>query len=75
VRAHGDFAWHDHTDTNALEHAPTVDVSGGELFVVPRGVRHRPMAEGQCWALILEPAATVNTCEVGGELSAAEQWI
>ena len=48
----------------------------GECAVVPRGVRHRPVAHEPTELLLLEPAGTVNTGAAGGELTAAgDQWI
>jgi mannose-6-phosphate isomerase-like protein (cupin superfamily) len=46
------------------------------MFVVPKGVKHKPFAEKECKALLVEPAGTVNTGNAGGELTAEEGvWI
>ena len=44
----------------------------GEFIVVPRGVEHRPVAEEEASVLLFEPASTLNTGNVRGELTAAE---
>jgi mannose-6-phosphate isomerase-like protein (cupin superfamily) len=53
-----------------------VELKTGELFVVPKGVEHRPIAGRECKIMLLEPAGTVNTGEAGGEMTAGEGvWI
>lgn len=73
VRAEGEFVWHQHPDTDdfflVLEgeldielRDRTVTLGPGELFVVPRGVDHRPVARrGEVKLLIVEPRDTPNT--------------
>ncbi len=54
----------------------TVELSEGELLVVPRGVEHRPVATEEVCVLLFEPAATVNTGSNPGEKTvAAPEWI
>lgn len=71
----GEFVWHDHADEDefflvmrgALRidfDDGTVTLGEGECCVVPRGVRHRPVADSECWLLLFEPAATAHTGEV-----------
>ena len=43
----------------------------GQLYVVPRGVEHRPVADGDVSVMLVEPAGVVNTGSVGGDLTAA----
>ena len=52
-----------------------VELSEGELFVVPRGVEHRPVAHEEAHVLLIEPGGTVNTGDAGGELTAEERRI
>jgi mannose-6-phosphate isomerase-like protein (cupin superfamily) len=53
-----------------------VDLNAGELFVVPKGVEHKPFAEKECHVLLIEPAGTINTGSAGGERTAADNvWI
>lgn len=72
VKAKGEFAWHAHADTDdlflVLEGRLTIELRDravtlgpGELFVVPRGVEHRPVADGEAHVLLLEPTGTPNT--------------
>ena len=48
----------------------------GMLFVVPRGVDHKPYAEKECRAMLVEPAGTRNTGAAGGDMTADDNvWI
>jgi mannose-6-phosphate isomerase-like protein (cupin superfamily) len=86
ARIEGEFVWHSHPDTDeaflVMDGAMRiefrdghVDLAAGEMFVVPRGVEHRPVAVEECRILLVEPAGTVNTGDAGGERTVAEQWI
>ena len=72
VKVLGAFVWHDHPDTDdlflVLSGRPTIDLPDGavtlgpgELYVVPKGVQHRPRAEVETHLLLIEPAGTPNT--------------
>ena len=83
VKAHGEFVWHKHDDTDdfflVLSGRLTiqlrdrdVELSAGELYVVPRGVEHCPIADGEVAAMLIEPAGVVNTGDAeAGDLTAA----
>lgn len=86
VKLAGEFVWHQHADEDelflVLKGALTIhlrdraiDLAEGEFFIVPRGVEHKPVADGECHVLLLEPASTVNTGDAGGERTAAAEWI
>jgi mannose-6-phosphate isomerase-like protein (cupin superfamily) len=86
VRVHGEFVWHKHDDTDdfflVLSGRVTiqlrdrdVELSEGELFVVPRGVEHRPKADEEAHVLLIEPIGTRNTGDAGGELTAEPEPI
>ena len=46
------------------------------MFVVPKGVEHKPCAAEECKILVIEPRGVINTGDVGGKLTInAEQWI
>ena len=86
VKVLGEFVWHSHEDTDdfflVLEGELTIDLEdrsvdlrAGELFVVPRGVRHRPRATAEAHVLLIEPRGTRNTGDAGGELTAEEEEI
>jgi mannose-6-phosphate isomerase-like protein (cupin superfamily) len=47
-------------------------INEGEFIVVPRGVEHRPVAEEECWVVLFEPAATLNTGNVVNERTVAQ---
>ena len=83
VKVNGEFVWHKHDDTDdfflVLRGRLTiqlrdrdVELSEGELFVVPRGVEHCPKADEEAHVLLIEPKGTVNTGDAGGELTAEE---
>jgi mannose-6-phosphate isomerase-like protein (cupin superfamily) len=53
-----------------------VSLNEGEMFVVPKGVEHKPVAEDECHILLIEPAGTVNTGDVKDQLTAPNNvWI
>lgn len=53
-----------------VPHEGDVNISPGQLFVVPRGVEHRPIADGEAHSLLIEPAGVVNTGDAGGSMKA-----
>jgi mannose-6-phosphate isomerase-like protein (cupin superfamily) len=72
VKAKGEFVWHRHDETDdfflvlsghlRIElRDRTVSLGPGELFIVPRGVEHRPVADEEVQLLIIEPMGTPNT--------------
>lgn len=78
VKFQGPFVWHHHDDEDELFlvvrgrfnmelREQTVTLEEGEFFIVPRGVEHRPVAEEECWVVLFEPVATLNTGNVRGE--------
>ncbi len=82
VKLLGEFVWHSHADTDELFlvlkgllrielRDRTVELSPFEVFVVPRGVEHRPIAEAEVEVLLIEPAGIVNTGDAGGPMTAA----
>lgn len=85
AHAEGEFVWHSHPDTDdlflvlageltiELRDRPDVTLGPGELYVVPRGVEHRPAASEGAQILIVEPEGTVNTGDAGGALTAPER--
>jgi mannose-6-phosphate isomerase-like protein (cupin superfamily) len=86
VKAKGEFVWHSHPDTDdfflVVKGRLTiqlpdrdVELTEGELFVVPRGVEHCPRAEEEAHILLIEPRGTPNTGDAGGALTATEELI
>ncbi len=81
ARIEGEFVWHDHPDTDELFLVLTgrlvirlrdgeVELRPGDLYVVPRGVEHCPLADPGTSIALLEPAGVVNTGDAGGALTA-----
>ncbi len=81
AKTRGEFVWHSHPDTDdfflVLDGKLTiqlrdrdVELEAGELFVVPRGVEHRPVAAEEAHVLLIEPRGTPNTGDAGGEMTA-----
>jgi mannose-6-phosphate isomerase-like protein (cupin superfamily) len=53
-----------------------IELKSGEMVVVKKGEKHRPYAEEECKIMLVEPIGTVNTGDVGGELTALNnEWI
>ncbi len=82
VKLQGEFVWHTHDDTDELFlvldgelriqlRDGDVTLRPGQLYVVPRGVEHCPIADGEVRAVLIEPAGVVNTGDAGGPLTAS----
>lgn len=72
VKVRGEFTWHSHPDTDDFFQVLAgritirlrdgdVTLGPGEVFVVPRGVEHCPVAEEEAHLLLIEKAGTPNT--------------
>ncbi len=87
VKFQGEFVWHSHEDTDETfmvlkgemrieMRDRVVELTEGDLFVVGKGIEHRPVAESECHVLLIEPRGVVNTGGSGGELTAEmDVWI
>jgi len=87
AKIQGEFIWHSHPDTDevfividgemTLEFRDgKVDLKAGEMYVVPRGEEHKPVAANECAIMLVEPRGTVNTGNAGGERTAPNDlWI
>ena len=75
ARLKGDLVWHTHADEDELFYvvkgsltiemeAGVVRINEGEFYVVPKGVRHNPVAEDECWVLLVETKTTMHTGDV-----------
>jgi mannose-6-phosphate isomerase-like protein (cupin superfamily) len=75
VKVKGEFVWHSHAETDDFFHIlkghliiqlrdGEVRLSPGDLYVVPKGVEHRPVAEDEAHLLLIEPRGTPNTGDV-----------
>jgi mannose-6-phosphate isomerase-like protein (cupin superfamily) len=89
VRIEGEFVWHTHQDTDEFflvrSGSMTIQMKGrsdvvlgvNELFVVPRGVEHRPVADSVCEVVLIEPSGVVNTGDGSTHIRSAptDDWI
>jgi mannose-6-phosphate isomerase-like protein (cupin superfamily) len=87
VKIKGDFVWHNHADTDEafivvegkmkIEFEnETVELNEGEMYVVPKGVEHKPRAETECKIMLVEPRGVVNTGNTEGDLTASNDvWV
>lgn len=87
VKIEGDFVWHQHADTDetffVVEgklridfRAGAVTIGPGEMFVVPKGVEHKPFAAREVKLMLIEPKGVVNTGDAGGEMTADNDvWV
>lgn len=87
VKIQGDFVWHDHPETDetfiVIEGELRIDfrdgvvhLGPGEMFVVPKGVEHKPYAEEEVKMVLIEPRGILNTGQAGGDMTAENDvWI
>jgi len=88
VKIEGVFVWHEHQDTDEafiviegsmridFDDGSLVELDEGEMYVVPRGVRHRPCAESECRVMLVEPKGVVNTGDADSDLTAPnDEWV
>ena len=87
ARVEGEFAWHKHPDTDEtfiiiegsldLEFRDgKVSLNTGEMFVVPKGVEHRPVALTECKIMMIETRGTKNTGDIESDLTADNDvWV
>jgi len=86
----GEFIWHDHENEDELfyivkgqlqlkfKDRDDVFLSEGEIFVVPAGVEHLPIAEEECWVMLVEPRSTTHTGSTQNERTVQiedQEWI
>jgi mannose-6-phosphate isomerase-like protein (cupin superfamily) len=87
LKIEGDFVWHSHAETDeafiVMDGELRIDfrdgavtLRPGEMFVVPKGVEHKPYAASEVRMMLIEPRGVVNTGDVGGELTAENDvWV
>lgn len=87
VKIQGEFVWHDHKETDetfiVLEGSLRIDfrdgyvaLSEGEMYVVPKGIEHKPYAEHEAKVLLIEPRGVTNTGdEKGSQTAENDVWI
>jgi mannose-6-phosphate isomerase-like protein (cupin superfamily) len=86
VKFKGEYPFHNHADTDdfffVLEGRMTmelrdrkIEVGPGELFIVPKGVEHRPVAEEEVKVLLIEPKGEPNSGDSTERAPAVKEWI
>ncbi|SFF99125.1 Mannose-6-phosphate isomerase, cupin superfamily [Halobacillus alkaliphilus] len=87
VKVQGGFVWHSHENTDEVFFVVKghmviefrdgeVELSDGEMYIVPRGVEHKPYAEEECQIMLVEPKGVTNTGEAESDLTAENDiWI
>ena len=76
VKVKGEFVWHSHADTDdfflvlkgnlAIQlRDRTISLGPGQMYVVPKGVEHRPVAKEEVHLLLIEPTGTPNAGDRG----------
>ena len=87
VKIQGEFVWHNHDDTDetfiVIEGEMKIDfenetlqLNEGDMFVVPKGIEHKPWAENECKVMIIEPRGVPNTGNSESDLTASNDvWI
>ena len=83
----GEFIWHNHKDTDEVFlviegtmgiefRNKIIELSEGEMFVVPKGVEHKPYAENECKIMLVEPRGVVNTGDAESDFTASNNvWV
>lgn len=87
AKVQGEFVWHEHKATDEVFFVVKgrldihfrdgkVTLKEGEMYVIPKGMEHKPVAEQECHILVVEPAGTVNTGNVVDEKTVTHNdWI
>ena len=86
AKVKGEFVWHNHADEDELFlvvrgrlrmqlEGEEVELNAGDMYVVPKGVMHNPIANEECWVMLIETMTTKHTGEVDSPMtkSIAEQ--
>ncbi|WP_419903020.1 cupin domain-containing protein [Kiloniella sp.] len=75
AKIQNEFVWHKHDNEDELFYIikgslqmqyqdKTLTLNEGDMHVVPKGVMHNPVAEEECWIMLVEPVATAHTGDV-----------
>ena len=86
AKVKGEFVWHNHADEDELFlivrgrlrmqlEGEELELNAGEMCVVPKGVMHNPVADDECWVMLIETVTTKHTGDVDTPMtkSIAEQ--
>ncbi|GHB60731.1 cupin [Psychrosphaera saromensis] len=87
AKVEGEFVWRNHPDTdevfiviegslNIEFREGVVTLNSGEMFVIPKGMEHKPLAVNECKIMLVEPKGVVNTGDSDSELTAPnDMWV
>ena len=87
VKVQGEFVWYNHPETDevfiVLEGVLDIEfrdgkvtLEPGEMFVVKKGLKHRPIARKECKMMLVEPKGVVNTGDMQNDLTAEQNvWV
>ena len=87
AKVKGEFVWHDHPETDevfiVIEGFIEIEfldgkvrIEAGEMFVVPKGVEHKPIAEHECKIMLVEPKGIINTGDTDSDMRAKNDvWV
>lgn len=78
AKLHGEFGWHQHDDEDELFYvlsgtlridmeSGAIELGAGELAVIPKGVRHNPIAAAECLIMLIERQSTAHTCDAASD--------
>ena len=86
AKVEGEFIWHHHENEDELFYVVNgtltirlrekdLTIGEGEFVIIPKGVEHMPVADEECWIMMLEPKTTSNTGNVENERTVEAEWI
>ena len=84
VKIKGEFVWHNHKNTDETFividgemvikfRDEEVKIAKGEMYVVPKGIDHKPYAKDECKILIIEPSGVINTGDINDKLTSNDE--
>ena len=87
AKVKGEFVWHSHKETDEtfiiLDGELLIEfrdkkirLNKGELYIVPKGIEHKPYAENECHIMLIEPKGIINTGEKSTKLTSKNDiWV
>ena len=87
AKVKGEFVWHSHEETDetfiVLDGEMLIEfrdkkikLNKGELYIVPKGIEHKPYAENECHIMLIEPKGIINTGEKSTKLTSKNDiWV
>ena len=87
AKVKGEFVWHSHKETDetfiVLDGEMLIEfrdkkirLNKGELYIVPKGIEHKPYAENECHIMLIEPKGIINTGEKSTKLTSKNDiWV